>query len=784
LAEEAKMKAERLGGATPRWPAVPLLALLAGLLALGSGWGAGAEQSLRHVRDGLRTHAASGDIAIVEIDARSLREMNIWPWPRRYHAAMIDRLNAAGATLIAFDVNFEAPSNPADDGALVAAMERAGGMVALPTFRQQEQSGSSETVDTLPHNMFRDYVFIASVNVFPDADGLVRRMPLGISADDAPRPSMAALLAEADGDIDQLLEIDFAIDRSTIPRFSFIDIVEGRFDPAAVAGKRLIVGGTAADMQDRYAVPRYGVIPGVEVLVLGAETILAGGVPATRTGLWPLLLALLIAVAAALPGRPLRSVAVLVLGIPTVLALPLATEQWLSATYPIVPALAALAVTALGTLLLQISARHRRHSMVDGETLLPNLRAMNEAAQGDARTIIVARIDRFEALAAALGPAGTAALVQRVAERLAGETGETVYRTDEHSLAWFDPAGAAHLLDDRLSGITAAMRAPVECGRMVDVTLGLGIASPCEAEAGEPSARKQQIANAALAAERALRDRRPYLYFADANDDETGWHLSLVGELGAAMAAGEVWNAYQPKLDIRTGQVCGVETLVRWTHRERGPVGPDRFIPVVEANGRADDLTRHVFAQALADAARWRAAGHALGVAVNVSATLLDNHGFIGWLRETLQASPVAAEMVTIEVTESAAVRNVDQAAAALAEWRALGVQVSIDDYGTGQSSLGYLQRLPAGELKIDMSFVQDMVHDSRNAIMVRSTVALAHQLGMKVVAEGVEDAATLALLGEVGCDVAQGWLIGRPMNAAALEEYLKAPAAPAALAA
>jgi len=778
------MNLERFGGGTRRWVAVPLLALLAGLFALSSGLGGGVERSLREARDGLRTHPASGGIAIVEIDARSLQSVGVWPWPRRYHAALIDRLTAAGASLIAFDVNFQVESNPEDDAALTAALERAGGLVALPTFIQQEDSNSSNMIEALPSKSFRDNAFLGGINVVTDADGLVRRLPLGISTDDTPRPSMAALLAEAQGEIDQVLEIDFAIDRATIPRFSFIDIVEGRFDPAAIAGKRLIIGGTAADMEDRYAVPRYGVVPGVEVIALGAETIIAGGVPATGTGLWPLLLALIAAVAAAWPGRPLRRVLVLTLGLAALLVLPLASEQWLSTTYPVVPALAALAVTALGTLLLQVGERHRRRARVDGETLLPNVQALMTIAEPAARTIIVARIDRFEALAAALGPAGTAALVQRIAERLAGETGETIYRTDEHSLAWIDPTECPERLEERLTSVTAAMRAPVECGRMVDVTLGLGIAAPCQGEAGRPAARKQQMANAALAAERALRDRRPYLYFADADDEETGWHLSMMGELSEAMAAGEVWNAYQPKLDIRTGQVCGVETLVRWTHRERGPVGPDRFIPVVEANGRADELTRHVFGQALVDAARWRAAGHALSVAVNVSATLLDNQAFIGWLREALRASPVLAEMVTIEVTESAAVRNVDQAAAALAEWRALGVQISIDDYGTGQSSLGYLQRLPAGELKIDMSFVQDMVHDSRNAIMVRSTVALAHQLGMKVVAEGVEDAATLALLSDVGCDVAQGWLVGRPMDAAALDEYLAAPAAAAALAA
>jgi EAL domain-containing protein (putative c-di-GMP-specific phosphodiesterase class I) len=180
-----------------------------------------------------------------------------------------------------------------------------------------------------------------------------------------------------------------------------------------------------------------------------------------------------------------------------------------------------------------------------------------------------------------------------------------------------------------------------------------------------------------------------------------------------------------------------------------------------------------VFRAALTDAARWHAAGHPLTVAVNVSATLLEDKAFIAWLAETLRVSPVAAEMVTVEVTESAAVKNVEDAAAALAKWRALGVAISIDDYGTGQSSLGYLQRLPANELKIDMSFIRNITKDHRDAIMVRSTIALAHQLGMKVVAEGVEDQATLDLLKELECDVAQGWLVGRPVPADALEASL-----------
>lgn len=178
--------------------------------------------------------------------------------------------------------------------------------------------------------------------------------------------------------------------------------------------------------------------------------------------------------------------------------------------------------------------------------------------------------------------------------------------------------------------------------------------------------------------------------------------------------------------------------------------------------------------RALEDVVGWEVAERPIGVSVNVSATLLYDKEFIEQVREILENSPLPNDRVIIEVTESAAMDNPETAIAALASWQALGVNISIDDYGTGQSSLGYLQKLPATELKIDKSFIQAVNSDPRNAIMVRSTIALAHELGIKVVAEGIEDAACLATLAEMGRDTAQGYHIGRPMSAANLAIFLK----------
>lgn len=735
------------------------LAVLAGLLALSAGGGEGLERLLRGARDQLRAHPASGQVAIVEIDSRSLRTLATWPWPRRYHSALVDRLHQAGAHSIGFDVDFSSPSNPVDDAAFAAALARADGGVMLAALRQPVATGSDEMVENVPIPALHDHAFLAAVNVVPDGDGQVRQMPLGLEIAGMPRPSLAALTAERDAASDGSFAIDYAIDPATIPRFSFVDVVTGRVPPAELRGKRIIIGATAVEIGDRYAVPGHGVIPGVVIQALGAETLLAGPPPAAGHAAWPLLLAIA-AILAAMCGRRRALRAVLfALGTGAVLALPLAGEQYWRLTFPLSPALLALATAALAALLLHVAYHFRLRALVDNATGMPNGEALALAAPSVSTPVVVARIERFAAIAAGIGPAATVNLVHRVADRLRFGHDRIVYRVDEAHLAWLEPEDGAATLEDRIEALAALMHTPVDCGRPVDVALDFGVADPVAAGV------RQQIVDAALAAERAAARGARWERFAAG--EETDWHLSLLAELDAAIAAGQVWNAYQPKLDIASGRIVGAEALVRWNHPERGPIPPDSFIPIVEAQGRVRDLTLHVLRRALADAAAWRARGQALGVAVNISATLLLDPGFAAMLEEEIAAARIPADWVTLEVTESAAMKDNDAAVAALASWRALGVQISIDDYGTGQSSLAYLQALPATELKIDKSFVTDLAANDRNAIMVRSTIALAHELGMKVVAEGIEDGNCLARLAQMGCDTGQGWHIGKPMPAA-----------------
>lgn len=753
-----------------RWIMVAAAAAF-GLIVLATGIGHPFDRTMREARDTLRMHSASGQVHIIEIDAKSLKKIDKWPWPRSKHAAALDALVKDKAQIIAFDVDFSANSEPTEDLELARSLERAGGSVILPTFRQQASSGSRAYIDSTPAKAFIDKAFLGAVTIIPDSDDHVRHMPLGIETVGTPRPSLASIIAGTDAEIGRFFEIDYATDPATIPRDSFIDLIEGKVPPGRIAGKRVIVGATAVEMGDRYVVPVHGVLPGVVVQALAVETLLQGPVPRKFGPLLPFLLALLLTGLCAWRGTQRTRGLLFVAGGLLILTLPLAAEASFAVSLEIAPAMAALTAAALVAGASSLAERHRARALADARTGLPNLSALGEdaVASGLPELIVVARIDRFNAIAAALGADATTRLVTRVAERLQmANFGRPIYRSDDATLAWIERAGDGETLEDRLEAINAVMRSPVECGRLVDVSLNMGMAGD-----GDGGDVKQLLANASLAALHAARKGLRWEKFNSADSDETNWHLSLLSELDAALSSGQVWNAYQPQLDLATGTIVSAEALVRWFHPQRGPIAPDNFIPMIESHGRARDLTFHVLVRALEDAVQWEASGRPIGISVNVSATLLADVDFIDQVRSTLQASGLPTERVTLEVTESAAMNNPGRAIAALESWRALGVNISIDDYGTGQSSLNYLQKLPATELKIDKSFVRTVNSDIRNAIMVRSTIALAHELGIKVVAEGIEDADCLSALVEMGCDTGQGYHIGRPMSAVNLSVML-----------
>jgi EAL domain-containing protein (putative c-di-GMP-specific phosphodiesterase class I)/CHASE2 domain-containing sensor protein len=746
-----------------RWIALAMCALV-GVLAGLSGFGGGFERFADEARWKTRQHPASGQLHIVEIDARSIASIARWPWPRSNYATLIDRLRAAGAASITFDVDFSSQSLPDQDAAFAGALERAGGRVVLPTFGQEAGGGAAGWTDSLPIPELREHSMLAAVSILPDQDGQIRRAPLGTMTAGTPRPSLSAMIAGANGAADQDFPIDYAIDPDTIPRHSFIDIRDGRFDPRSIAGKDIVIGATAIEMGDRYAVPNYGVIPGVVIQVLAAET-LRRGIPVEAGWPLPLLLGLALSwlILAARTRLWLAAAAAwspaLVFGLAT-----LADGMW-NYHFPIVPALAPVGVAVASAVAMRMLRAARRRRMHDAHSGLPNRLALRDALRkGQDAAIVAARFADFDRLAASLNDVETAELVRRVRDRIATVAGDsTVYRIEDRVLAW--SSAEETLIEAQLATIRTLMLSPIEIGgRRVDATLVFGVAAGTQREGAD-----RTISRAALAADHALAEGRSWHYHDATDDDAIDRELSLLGELDEAVAKGEIQVFYQPKLDLASGRIGSVEALVRWNHPARGFLRPDLFIPLAERSDRIAGLTLCVVEQTIADLMTWRAAGHEITGAVNLSAKLLSAPDFIAALREMIDTSGIAPESLTFEVTESAAMTDPAAAAAALQSFRDLGIAISMDDYGTGQSTLSYLKQLPLNELKIDRSFVQ-FAHQSRaDGALVRSTVDLAHELNLKVVAEGVEDAECLAFLRAIGCDSAQGYLISRPVPAAEL---------------
>jgi EAL domain-containing protein (putative c-di-GMP-specific phosphodiesterase class I) len=255
--------------------------------------------------------------------------------------------------------------------------------------------------------------------------------------------------------------------------------------------------------------------------------------------------------------------------------------------------------------------------------------------------------------------------------------------------------------------------------------------------------------------------------------------LGLAGDLRRALEGDELEVWFQPKVTLAGRHLVGVECLARWDHPVHGTVAPEDFVAVAEHTGQLDQLTRVVLAEALKRCRRWADAYRPMTVSVNLSARALLDPRFPGVVEQMLADYGVPAEQVTFEIAETGMLGDVERALPTMIRLRDIGVRLSVDDFGTGASSLQYLRKLPVHEVKIDQSFVQGMATDSGDLAIVRAVIGLSREFGLTVVAEGVESERTLGLLEELGCEIGQGFLFSRPLPYARLEAWLGAQTEP-----
>jgi EAL domain-containing protein (putative c-di-GMP-specific phosphodiesterase class I)/CHASE2 domain-containing sensor protein len=732
---------------------------IAGLLFGLIGFGDIAENALRTSRNSLHWHKASGDIVLVKIDDESLKLVGRSPWPRRHYARLIDRLTDAGAKDIFLDITFDGLSNPVDDRALAASIKRSRrvhlGVRTLPL----PQGGAKLITDPIPE--FTQYAVLGNISVQYNYQNAAWRLPYSVDIAGKPLPSFASQIARVSGSPGSWFVPDYSIDPATVPTVSAAALLEGKADPLAIRGKEVVVGWTSETLGDQYFIPGTGKMGGAYVHIIGAET-LRSGTP-VYLGWVPFYLLAIGAAALAIRRRnPVQKLGIV--GAATLLGLfgPVALEARLI-SLDITPGLFVLLLTASVLSWRQFKER----GFVNEISGLPNLNALRKNRRDRGKAIVAARVLNFEEIVATLPPNSERQLVEQIVSRLGvGSPSRILYQGDGGIFAWFEDPRQP--FGNHLEALHALFRNPARVAKLpMDLNVAFGV------EVGSGRSVANRLASALVAADEAAHQGLKWKYHDPESLEDASWKLSMLSQLDEAIDRGEVWVAYQPKLDIETRRIVGAEALARWTHPEKGPIAASEFVAAAEQQNRIGKLTDFVLEKAVAAAAQINKRGSNFGVAVNLSARLLTDKGFTLRLSALLARYGLAPAHLTLELTETAELVDTGEGLDMIGRLRDLGVNIAIDDYGTGQSTLEYLKKIPANEIKIDQSFVKGIVDNRSDRLMVQSTIGLAHSLGRKVVAEGVEHRDILDVLVELDCDIAQGFAIGRPMSLESLAKRM-----------
>jgi diguanylate cyclase (GGDEF)-like protein len=395
--------------------------------------------------------------------------------------------------------------------------------------------------------------------------------------------------------------------------------------------------------------------------------------------------------------------------------------------------------------------------------------------------VLILDLDRFKEINDTLGHYNGDRLLKQVALRLNGmkRESDTLARLGGDEFGMLLPKIAR--VEDAVKvaqKVLKALEPPFTLEKLtLDVKASIGVT--LFPDHGSDIDSLLQRADVAMYA--AKNKQTGFMLYSSAMDEHSPYRLTLMGELRRAIEQEELVLNFQPKLDCRTNRVLAVESLVRWLHPKHGLLPPDEFIDLAERTGLIKDLTLWILKNSLRECANWQKDGLRIGVAVNLSAKNLLDPELPDIVTGLLASLDFPASYLTLEITETAIMTDPKLSLQILQRVNKYGVQISIDDFGTGYSSLAYLKKVPASELKIDKSFVDDMFQNENDEIIVRATIDLGHNLGLKVVAEGVEDQTLMDKVKDMGCDILQGYYISKPRPAEEFIAWLQqSPYAPA----
>lgn len=735
-----------------------LISLICGVIEFGQPL----EDLIQAGRDVARSRKATIDVVVVGVDYRTTTELGGLDFPRHFDGEAIDTLFALGAKRVFFDRAYSDPTSAREDAQFAATLARHRGRVFLGTMNPKDPT-TGKNIEIAPRPEFLRATGVTSLNGKTTPFGLSARLPFNGEMQGRRIRSMSSVLAGRDLVRTDNYRPDWAIQALSIPTVSFADVARKGVPREMIAGKDVVIGPTAASANDMHHIVSQGWLPGVYFHVIGAETLRRGipdywgWLPAFFTGLG-LALVQLYARRTLMIGLTVGA-AIVLLG-----ALPIYLDEHLI-TVDVVPGALLFAIIAYRAMTLRRVLRSSQTNIVSG---LPNLAALRYAGNKRAATLIALKIRNYSEIAASFDQLVERAVLDEIRRRVAlsGDDGEIFHSED--TLLWFTLLPMGEDLAHHLEGLKAILSTALPIGeREIDISISFGV------DADHQRPMTSRIGSAMLCAEEAARGNDIWKFYDPERLHEAAWQLSLLSRLDLAVDNGEVWVAYQPKLDIKANRIIGAEALVRWTHPERGLIGPDDFISVAEKHNRIEKLTGFVLEQAIAAAAKLRAQGVDFAIAVNLSVQLLQKPDLLMFVDQVLKKHDFPPSQLILEITETG---KLDRNGAGIAMMRTLidhGIRVSIDDYGTGNATLDYLKILPSHEVKIDKQFVADIDTNPEDLILVGSTIEMVHSLGRKVVAEGVETPAVLHALARLGCDTVQGYLVGKPVVFATLAEQI-----------
>ena len=723
---------------------VAVFAVIFGFISAAINLPGPAEDFYRALRAEIRSRPAPQDIAMIAIDDKTLNSLQRRLPSRIEHSALIDRLVASGVKRIVFDGAQADKETPQSDALFEATLARHKGKVWLG-FAPRYQLGMQTVEEIVPLPAFRRHAQLASMSALNSAFDLSITLSTKVELGGASHPSLSAALAGYDGP-DGTFRPDFAIDPRSVPTFSYIDLLEGRVPAGQLANKSVVIGKAYFESSDYFRMPlRDGRVPGAYMYIVAAQT-LKRGLPFDTLSV-PAILAAMLAMAAYIMGRTrsVRALGVVAVGL---LVAPFAFDEF-GINMDVMSALLALLVAGIGFTRIN---RKYYSSEVDAMTTAA-ISSDKPREEHDVYTLKIANLaEMSEGWSEREIGDFVNALITYV--KGPGEVGDVAFERD--TLVWMAPRLAAASLERHADGLALMLKTAISHDwQSASSAPALGI------DTNHDLPLDQRIRKAMQTAEEAASRGARFIINDAAQLEARNLRIGLLRVLEKGLRERSIAVAYQPKVDLATGRIVGAETLIRWRPDGGDLVNPQELVLAAEAGDLINELTLVVMEAALHDAKQAIAFDPGFKLAVNMSAKGLSDTHLLFELMTMLGRHDFPPENLTLELTETAKLED-KRIAPQLAALKARGIGLSIDDFGTGQSNLEYIEKLPSTELKIDKRFVQRMASSEESRAVVRATIEIAHSLGKVVVAEGVEDQSVAAALRAMGCDQGQGYLFSR----------------------